>query len=590
MPLIDLLAPPALDFRRHALTLGDCEARALVVLDYPPRVGQAWLARLAAMPGVSLSLHLSPSDPMDLLSALNKSTQEYTSRIMQGGNALAQSRWQQGLDDSKALLKQIDQESQKVYRTAVVLLVVAPDEDELSRRVRQVEASCAAASMRARPAVFRQEEGLQAVGPWGLLPKAIADVGAREMPAATVAAAYPWVVSGINHGHGCVLGRDGDGGIVVVDQWEPPTDAGQTNANVGLYGMPGSGKSYTAKLLLMREFAMGARIVVVDPEGEYASLARALGGHVVQAGGGRGRINPLQIPAVPDPPDPDEETEQDPHAGALSTHLQRVKAFFQLYLPSLSDLERAVLGKAALAAYRACGVDWDTDPATVRGWPTIRDVRERVVAAGEERLAVLLEAAADGEDAAMWSGQSTVTVGQSDFVVLNIKSLQEAEPAVRRAQFFNVLGFAWDVVREGRATGQRTVLLVDEAWILVDPEAPQALKFLRAMSKRIRKYGPGTIGAGLWIVTQNIGDFLAPGVVGEGKPVITNAATKIVMRCDPGDVDAMRPVLKMTDAECDRVTGARRGEGLLVSGDQRMWLRVEAAPHEAEIISGSGRA
>ena len=50
MPLVDLLAPPALDFRRHGLTLGDCEARAMVIVDYPPRVGQAWLARPAVRP------------------------------------------------------------------------------------------------------------------------------------------------------------------------------------------------------------------------------------------------------------------------------------------------------------------------------------------------------------------------------------------------------------------------------------------------------------------------------------------------------------------------------------------------------------
>ncbi len=585
MPLVDLLAPPALDFRRHSLTLGDVEARALVVLDYPPRVGQAWLARLAAMPGVSLSLHLAPMDPIDLLKAINSSIQEYTSRLSQGGNALVQSRWQQGLEDGKALLRQIDQESQKVYRAVVVLLVVAPDEDELSRRVRQVEAACAAASMRARPAVFRQEQALQAAGPWGLLPKEIEALAAREMPAATVAAAYPWVSSGLNHGRGLVWGRDTDGGLVLIDGWNPPDADGLTNGNANIYGMSGSGKTYTAQVHVLRQFGLGVRILALDPEGDYAPLARALGGRVVDAAGRGGRVNPLQVPKVPD-----SEADKEADAGArglLGQHIQRLKTFFSLYLPSLEPLEEAVLEKAVVAAYRDRDIDWTTDPGTVADWPTISDVRRQVQAAGQERLAILLESASEGADSALWEGQSTIAVGQDDFVVFDLQRLKDASANVRKAQYFNVLGWAWDLVREGRALGKRTLLVVDEAWLLVDPSTPQAIQFLFEVSKRIRHYGPKPIGSALMVVTQNVGDFLSPEVARLGQPVVTNAGTKVLMRQDPADLERLRDALRLTEAECDLLASAKRGEGLLLSGNQHVRVRIEAAPHEAEIIAGA---
>ena len=53
MPINDMLAPPALEFRRQDIALGDAEARVLAIVDYPPRVGPAWLARLGDLPGVS---------------------------------------------------------------------------------------------------------------------------------------------------------------------------------------------------------------------------------------------------------------------------------------------------------------------------------------------------------------------------------------------------------------------------------------------------------------------------------------------------------------------------------------------------------
>ncbi len=577
MALLDLLAPPALGFQPRHLVFGDQVARVLAVLDYPPRVGQAWLSRLANLPGVSLSLHLVPTDPVDLLQALNKSVQEYTSRLAAGGSALAQSRWQQSLEDAKLLLKKVDQEAQKVYRVAVILLVLAPDEEELNRRSRQVEATCAAAGMRARAAVYRQEDGLKAAGPWGLLPPEMAGLAAREMPAETIAAAYPWVAGGLNHGRGIVWGRDTGGGLILADRWQPPEGSGITNPNLNILGTSGGGKSFAAKVLLLREYALGARVLVLDPEREYRGLCRALGGSWVNAAGGSGRINPLQ---VPDTPDADEEDEEagGTGRGPLSAHLQRVKTFFQLYLPGLDDLERAVLDEAVLAAYREYGVDWQTDPATVQTWPTVDDVYRHVQGAGAERLAILLKGAAEGAESALWAGQTSLPPA-GEFTVLDIRELTDASDAVRRAQYFNILGYAWDLVREGQARQRRTVLVVDEAWLLADPQTPQAMGFLRNVAKRIRKY----LGS-LTIITQNVVDFLSPELARLGEPVINNASFKLLMRQESRDLEALRELLRLSEAEVDLLAGARRGEGLLLAGNQRVHLRVEAAPHELEVI------
>lgn len=581
--LHDMLAPSALAFQPHAIDIGDTPSKVLVLVNYPPRVGDAWLARLAALPGVSLSVHVQPTDPAALVKGVNASITEFASRLASGGAPILRQRNEQSLADAQSLLKKIDAEQQQVGKVTVSLLVTAPDAEELARRTRQVQAAVAAAGMRAYEASYQQEYAFRSAGPWGHLPGAIAKAGARHMPAETIAAMYPFVRTGLNEGGGIVFGRDHDGGLVLLDLTRQTN--GRINGNINILGGSGGGKSTAAKVLILRALAMGWRVLVLDPEAEYTRLAKTLGMPVVDvAGGSGGRINPLHIDPTPDEPDEEDEAGSGGQ-GALATHLQRVRTFFRLYLPSLTDVEHAILEKAVVSAYAAKAVTWETDPATVKVWPTVADVYAEIIKRPDaERLAVLLESAATGADAALWGGQSTVQVGRDPLVVLNLKRIGNAEPKVRRAQYFNVLAHAWDLVRQGRSTGQYTLLVVDEAWTLVDSNAPQALEHLRDWAKRIRKFGPLPIGAVMAVVTQQISDFLDPAVAYLGAPVISNASIRILTRQEGRDLEALSSLFRLTEAEHSLLATAKTGEALMLAGNDRVRLRVEVAPHEAEMI------
>ena len=117
---------------------------------------------------------------------------------------------------------------------------------------------------------------------------------------------------------------------------------------------------------------------------------------------------------------------------------------------------------------------------------------------------------------------------------------------------------------------------MDEAWLLADPNTPQALGFLRDLSKRIRKYHGSLV-----VVTQNAIDFLAPELARFGQPVLDNASTKLLMRQEARDLEALRHLLHLHEAECALLARATRGEGLLTAGNQRLRVRIEAGPTEA---------
>ena len=42
-------------------------------------------------------------------------------------------------------------------------------------------------------------------------------------------------------------------------------------------------------------------------------------------------------------------------------HLKNLEIFFNLYIPSITDMQRAVLKKSLVELYQDFGITWDTD-------------------------------------------------------------------------------------------------------------------------------------------------------------------------------------------------------------------------------------
>lgn len=576
--LANAMAPEALEFQPQALLAGREWRRVYAILAYPPSVEDGWLTSAANLPGVTLSLHASPQDALQLVQSLNRRIGAISGQLALGNTAaLTEQRLTQELEDAASLMRQIDSEQQGTFQVAVFLTVSAPDMETGLRRSKRLEGQLAASGMRARPLLFRQNEGLQASGPFGLWPQPIR--GSQIWPAATIAASWPMGSGGINHGSGIILGHDADGGLVLVDRWTPPPEAGITNKNFAILSPPGGGKSHATKVMMLREWALGAKVFVLDPEREYRGLVRQVDGTWINAAGGGTRINPLQAPVLPD------DTDEDGTGSGLSTHIQRVLDFFSTYLPDLTPMQRALLEEAVEKGYAAKNITKGSDLSEVApdAWPHLGDVYAYCQSqAGLEwtTLIALLRTAGEGVLADLWAGPSTVpATHDTDFVVLDIHDLQDAPDNVRRAQYLNVLGYLWDLVRADRS--ERKLLVVDEAWMLIDPQAPEALKFMKSLSKRIRKYG-----GSFMVVTQNIADFLAPAIAGDGEQVLTNSAFTFLLRQGGKDLQALTGLFSLSDAEQDKLSNARVGEGLLIAGNQRAWITIDTAAHETQIMYG----
>jgi len=592
--LLDVITPTGIRFESKQFYYGEKFQRTLVVIDYPQRVQRIWFSRIATLPGVIVSIHTEPIDSYELVNQMRISMGELGAQMENRTNEITKQRAKDSYDDAKELLRKIDREQQKVKLMTAVLIVTADDQDKLQQRTKRVESLLAAAGMRARTPMFLQEQGLRSAGPWGIIEPEIKQMGARNMPAESVAAAYPFVYSGLNDGRGVLLGTDKGGGIVLVDIWK--RGESRTNSNMIIVGKSGMGKSTAVKKILRGEFARGRKIIVIDPENEYGELAEKLGESIDCAGSKNGRINPFQVRYVPLDDDEDSKDklydDSSNNAGHLAFHFQTLRTFFKLYLRDITRSEMSRLEMALEAMYEEKGINWSTDPNTIKNedWPIFEDLYNVLTEMAKEfpndqvwkELEHKIYPAAKGADAFLWNGPTTLDP-QSEFVVLNIHRLLEADADIMRAQFFNILGWTWNKIAKDRL--EQILLGVDELYLLADPEIIEALKFLRNTSKRIRKYEGSFLG-----ITQDLVDLTDPSVARFGQPLLNNPSFKIILGQGEKDIEALKKLMTLSEREEQTLTDGNRGEALFLAGNRRLIVKIDVSPEELALFGeGGGR-
>jgi hypothetical protein len=597
--ILNTITPMAVEWHASDMIFGENYARVIIVTNYPPRVRIGWLSRIANMEGVTCSIHLTPTDSAKLIENISKSIGELASKINNGGNALMMQRAEQQYKDAQKLLQKIDQEQENVFYVTIAIMVLARDKEELDRKSKRVEGALAGSKMKGRNAMFRQEDALSAVSPYGVCPQSIKDIASRNMPVSTIAGSFPFSSSGLNDGQGYIFGKDKAGGIVLIDAWKRGGD--RTNSNWTILGNPGVGKSTAVKHIFLNEYSQGTKIIIIDPEREYKELCENLGGQWINCGGGKGgRINPLQVKVVPI----DDEKERDNEVplykdegkgmGPLALHFQTLRTFFKLYMKDLSSDDYADLEESLEELYFSRGIKYDTDVSNIPNtqYPLLSDFYEYLKdkasmsdITNEQRniynkIAKRLRSCAVGADSALWNGHTTIEAN-SDFIVLDTHDLQEADDIIKRTQYFNILTWAWQQLSKDRE--ERVMLGVDEAYLIVDPEVPQALQFMRNVSKRIRKYM-----GGLAVISHSVVDFLAPEVRRHGQALLDNPCWKFFMGTDGKNLEELTALMNLTEAEQEMLEKKKRGHGLLIVGSKRLHAIVEIADFEEQLFGKGG--
>jgi type IV secretory pathway VirB4 component len=560
--------------------LGHGYARSIIITKYPSSADIGWLKEIASLPGTVFSLYAAPIRPDVLINAINKSVQDMQA-VLKEGNVKADrlSAAEHEIEDAMEMLERITRSQESVVDVCISLLVLGQTQEELDKRYNRVNAIISGYSFRARIPILRQEEGLLAVAPWSnAVTPVTAKYDSRNMPISTLAAALPFATTGLNDGKGFILGRDMMDNLIMLDIWSRgPGRRDRMNENIVVLGTSGSGKSTAIKHFILNQWAMDVQVIVIDPEHEYFTLCKSVDGQYIDASGGKSIINMFDLKDETTAHD-DDDDELD--MNTLARQMQILRTFFRLYLKGIEEEELAVIEELIEKLYAERGITYDSIPQNISRseFPTMGELYEKLDKDKHQKVATLLRRAAIGSDNRLFNGTSNVRL-QSGFTVIDTSGLQESDEVTKRAQFYNILTWCWSEIKKARASGRRILLAVDEAHLLVDPDVPQTIQFLRSAAKRARKYNTGIV-----TITQSIVDFLDPAVKRFGQALLDNACYKLLMGADGQNLEEISKQYNLTRAEQDVLAAKLQRHGVLIAGNKRVHAVVNVPQFELDMF------
>ncbi|MBQ6816858.1 MAG: DUF87 domain-containing protein, partial [Bacilli bacterium] len=389
-----------------------------------------------------------------------------------------------------------------------------------------------------------------------------------------------------------LIGVDFSGGVILFNQflYKIRKENNRVNANMIILGGTGSGKSTAAKLIARGHIRNRCQIVAIDPENELEHMALLYGGETIDLGkgGSYGMINPLEIVM-----DADEEDIQNGLGYTVLTRtLQFLKAFMKYYYPSIEEDVLTLFSEVVQDTYHRFEINFETDfsSKTSAEFPTFSDVyatvRSRLTATTDktherdvlERLELKVRPFVR-ELKYYFDGHTSIP-HNSEFIVFNIKELMNADENIRNALFFNVLKYAWGLCLDRT---KDTILMVDEAHVLLSGNNVLGADFLAQVQRRARKYNTGTI-----IITQQPSDFSNPSVITQGKAIFDNASYYLIMQLRKQSVEDLSHLVDLNDNEIENIKRYNQGQALFVCGNKRMQIDVIVTQDELDSFGSGG--
>lgn len=590
------ITPIGIEFAMNRLRLGENYCCIFAITDYPSECDYGWYSRLTNIPGTTVSINYEPIDNGAAVNEISKKIRMYRGQAASSKDPRERQRCLKAADDQEKIMVKMDQNGEIMGKWNTTIMVLSRDKEDFDSRCDRVKNVASLIGCKVRILANLQKEGYQQISPTYPQIKRIQETSSRYFPVSTFVGGFPFSAGGFNDGSGFYLGRNSDGGLMMLNLWKRDLNM-RTNSNITIVGGSGSGKSTAIKHIIASEYARGTKIIVIDPESEYKDMCYnpLFSGDWIDVAGGRGGlINPLQIRPVP--PD-DDNSEKEPtkreSIGDLAVHLKTLETFFRLYIPSMDDRLRALLNKSLVELYAQFGIVWDTDVSdrSAEQFPTISNLYDLIVRKSEnkdvnaqyyEDLKTYLDGAANGADHLLWNGYTTINP-KSGFIVLDTKSLIQMSGTVLAAQYFNVLSWCWERITHDRS--ERIMLVADECWTMIDPRCPQSLEFLKNAEKRARKY-EGSIVVG----TQSTNDFLDPEVKFYGQSVLDLPTYKLLFSMDGKSLKETTELFGLNDAQTELISANQRGVALMKVGSQSVKVKFVLNEERLEMFGkGGGR-
>ena len=554
----DIIAPSSFAATSGYIKLGRKLAKSFFIFSYPRYLSTGWFSPIINMDTpMDIAIHIHPVDTGMVLKQLRKKVTEVAAELAE--------REEKGLirdptleiayQDLEGLRDKLQTAQERMFKFGIYLTVYGDTVQQLRDVETNLRSILESRLIYIKPSLYQQREGFNTTAPYGLDQLQVH----TSMNTGPLSSIFPFVSFDLSSNDGILYGMNRhNNSLILFDRFS------LENANEVLFGKSGSGKSYFAKVEILRSLMTGIEVMILDPENEYKYLADSVGGSFFNISlASSNHINPFDLPVPREGEKPED---------VLRSNVINLVGLLRIMLKGLTPEEDAIVDQALTETYAAKDITPENDPST---WqeriPLMQDFEDVLKQMeGAESLVRRVRKFTKGTFSQFFN-QSTNISMDKPLVVFGIRDMEDE---LRPIALFIVMRYIWNKVRTEM---KKRILLVDEAWWIMQNE--DGASFLYGICKRGRKYW-----LGVTTITQDINDFMKSSY---GQPIITNSSLQVIMKQSSATIDVMQKVFNLTEGEKYLLLEAEVGEGIFFAGQKHVAIKSVASYTEDQIITTS---
>ena len=473
-------------------------------------------------------------------------------------------------DDAKYIRKEMQINNEDLYLLYAYVDTFADNEKDLEMQINTIEGILESNGIQSRRSNFRQEQVFLSCTPLMLNSSDIKNASKRNVLTSGLIGTFPFISSSIFDDEGVYFGNNlYNNSLIFIDKFNRDK---YKNGNMCIFGASGSGKSFFAKIQIIRNWLLGIEQYVIDPEREYDKLCKNLGGALFKIGpSSNTHINIFDI----------REESIEENSGYLATKIQKLLGFLGLIFGELNEEEKAKIEEKIIQTYKRKGINFDDKTLyknskfkTTKDMPIFSDFYEELNKEKEtQKYATQIYPFIKGS-LSFFNNYTNIEIN-NQLIIADIYELGEENLKYGMYIFTELF---WDKIKKDRTI--KKAIYLDEIWRLIGVTSnKEVASFIYKIFKTIRKYSGSSIA-----ITQDVSDLfsLEDGIY--GKSILNNSCIKVFFSLEEENIKVLENTVTITEKEKVEIRSLKKGECMMFIEHNHIVVKINASDDEKRLI------